>query len=841
MLKDKSLTYVTLFSSAGVGCYGFQMEGYHCIATNEIIERRMQVQRYNHKCEYDSGYIAGDITSEDIKQRIYDEIHMWEKKGNDRVDVIIATPPCQGISVINHKKNDKEINRNSLVVESVEIIHRIKPRFFILENVMAFQKTLCITPDERTVPIGEYVREVLGKDYIISGRILNFMNYGSNSSRTRTLMIGVDKAYRNNITPYDIYPEFRPEKTLRDVIYGYPRLEWGEICADDFYHAFRTYKPEMREWIHGLKEGESAFDNADPAKRPHRVVDGKIVENIRKNRDKYTRQPWDRFVQCVHTRNDQLAAQNTVHPEQDRVYSIRELMAMMTIPDDFRWVDMSLEELNALSEKEKQNIYKNHEMNIRQCLGEAVPTEIMRQLAVAIRSRLEQKRCESIEINRIISDHHLDEREKLCSFLRDNPLALDVASLMRITELCNARREKNAAFYTNKFIVNEIMGSLPTFSKDEIRILEPSVGAGSFIPFLFKRYEDVPHVILDVVDIDQDSIETLDIILGKLDVPQNFTINRVCHDFLTFQETARYDLAVGNPPFSKLKERTREIDLAIAENANRITNNLSEMFLEKCIRCSDCVALVLNKTLLSTDEFEDTRNLLRQMRIETIIDFGRYGFTGVSIETMCLIVYPKMKPKETTVYSMKFNRKSVREQSYLTDEKFPYFIIYRDEEFDVVADKLLFDVFSVFRDRQITKSITSQEQKKPSLWVIKARNIDDDGQGVTHISDYDVYLPEEKAVGLSAYRYVNDDSVYLTPNMTYNPRVIENLPGTIPDGSVAVLIPKKPLRLTRRQRAYFSTDEYRRFYGIARNLSTQSINVDKTSVYFYGVLKEDDE
>lgn len=841
MLKDKSLTYVTLFSSAGVGCHGFQMEGYHCIATNEIIERRMLVQRCNHKCEYDSGYIVGDIASDDVKQRIYDEIHRWEKRGNDRVDVIIATPPCQGISVINHKKTDKEINRNSLVVESVEIVSQIKPRFFIFENVMAFQKTLCITPDGRTMPIGEYVREVLGKDYIISGRILNFMNYGSNSSRTRTLMIGVDKTYRNNITPYDLYPEFRHEKTLREVIYNFPRLEWGEICPNDFYHAFRTYKPEMREWIHDLKEGESAFDNDDPTKRPHRIVDGKIVENIRKNRDKYTRQPWDRFIQCVHTRNDQLAAQNTIHPEQDRVYSIRELMAMMTIPDDFRWVDMSIEELNALSNEEKQDIYKNHEMNIRQCLGEAVPTEIMRQLAVAIRNKLEQKRCESIEINRIISDNYLDTRESLCAFLRDNPLGFDVASLMRITELCNARREKNAAFYTNKFIVNEIMGSLPTFSKDEIRILEPSVGAGSFIPFLFKRYEDVPHVILDVVDIDPDSIETLDIILEKLAIPQNFTINRVCQDFLTYDTIYRYDLAVGNPPFSKLKERTPEIEFSLESNANRVTNNLSEMFLEKCIRCSDCVALVLNKTLLSTDEFEDTRTLLRQMRIETIIDFGRYGFTGVSIETMCLVVYPRMKPKETTVYSMKFNRKSVREQSYLTDKRFPYFIIYRDEEFDAVAEKLLFDVFSVFRDRQITKSMTSQKKVNPSLWVIKARNIDDDGQGITHIPDYDVYLPEEKAVGLSAYRYVNDDSVYLTPNMTYNPRVIENLPDTIPDGSVAVLIPKKPLRLTRMQRAYFSTEEYRRFYGIARNLSTQSINVDKTSVYFYGVLKEDDE
>ena len=110
------------------------------------------------------------------------------------------------------------------------------------------------------------------------------------------------------------------------------------------------------------------------------------------------------------------------------------------------------------------------------------------------------------------------------------------------------------------------------------------------------------------------------------------------------------------------------------------------MNLEKCARSSDSVALELNKTLLSTDEFEETRHLLHQMRMDTIIDFGRYGFTGVSIETMCLIVYPKMKPKETTVYSMKFNRKSVRQQFYLTDESFPYFIFYRYEQFDNVAD-----------------------------------------------------------------------------------------------------------------------------------------------------------
>ena len=156
-----------------------------------------------------------------------------------------------------------------------------------------------------------------------------------------------------------------------------------------------------------------------------------------------------------------------------------------------------------------------------------------------------------------------------------------------------------------------------------------------------------------------------------------------------------------------------------------------------------------------------------------------------------------------------------------------------------MAKKLDFDVFSVFRDRQITKSITISTKKDDYLWVIKARNINDDGMGVTHIPDYDVFFPKQLLQNVSVSRFVNDDSVYLTPNMTYNPRVIENLPNTIPDGSVAVLIPKRPMKLTTKQKAFFSSEEYRRFYGIARNLSTQSINVDNNSVFYYGVLRDE--
>ena len=176
-------TYISLFSSAGVGCYGFKMEGFDCIATNEWIERRLNIQKANKKCKYESGYICGDITKSETKDKLYAEIELWRKKeGVKRVDVVIATPPCQGMSVANHKKSDTEIVRNSLVVESIKIIQKIKPKFFVFENVPAFMKTICTDVDGVDKPIADAIENNLGKDYSYTSRVINFKNYGACSS-----------------------------------------------------------------------------------------------------------------------------------------------------------------------------------------------------------------------------------------------------------------------------------------------------------------------------------------------------------------------------------------------------------------------------------------------------------------------------------------------------------------------------------------------------------------------------------------------------------------------------------------------------------------------------------
>ncbi|MCQ2765595.1 DNA cytosine methyltransferase [Helicobacter pylori] len=266
MLFNQTLTYISLFSGAGVGCYGLLEEGFECVATNEILEKRLNIQRINRKCKLDESYISGDIKKPETKEKILKQIGFYSKKfGNDRVDLVVATPPCQGMSVANHKKKNDEIKRNSLVIESVDLIKQIKPRFFILENVPSFYKTGCIDKNDNLLEIGSMIEQNLSGDYRLYDEVINFKNFGANSSRTRTLVIGVCKEFKDFTSALEFFPDFKQEKTLKEVIGSLKPLSWGEYDSADFYHSFRTYPKHMQEWIKDLKEGQSAFENVQDA------------------------------------------------------------------------------------------------------------------------------------------------------------------------------------------------------------------------------------------------------------------------------------------------------------------------------------------------------------------------------------------------------------------------------------------------------------------------------------------------------------------------------------------------------------------------------------------------
>jgi len=819
-------TYISLFSSAGIGCYGFKMEGFECIATNELIARRLEIQKFNNKCKYESGYICGDITKEETKDALFAQINLWKDKENlKKVDVLIATPPCQGMSVANHKKSKTEIVRNSLVVESIKIIKEIQPKVFIFENVAAFMKTLCTDVDGKNKPISEAIQNNLGDSYSYSAQIINFKNYGACSSRQRTVVIGVANDYANEVSPLELYPDIKEERTLRDTIGHLPALkEFGEIDKNDIYQAFRVYPEHMRAWISDLKEGESAFDNTDDSKKPHQIIDGKLVINKQKNGDKYKRQIWEKVGPCIHTRNDQLASQNTIHPVDDRVFSIRELMLMMTVPENFKWVDTDILKLNSLPIEKKRAFLKKEEIKIRQSLGEAVPTAIFKEIAKKIRSVLNTPPLNTATINKIVSENNFTDTKSLIAFITENPMNLSVSALSKIAELSNTRRTDNAAYFTSKPLITEIMQLLPNTQKNTVRVLEPSVGVGNFIPLILKKFEE-KNIELDVVDIDSDSILVLKALLDKYHVPKNCKINFIVDDFLLHKFDVKYDFIVGNPPFYKLKSNDSKLQIYRNSAINKTTNNICSFFLDKAIELGDYVSLVFPKFLLNTPEYLPTREYLAEKAVESIIDFGEKGFPGVLVETIAISINNMANPQNTRVIS-------VTNQIDLMQK---HWIIYRNSFFDDISKKLDFNVFTVFRDRQITnKNLNSNGE----IRVLKSRNISDDGTEIINIDGYDAYICYHNAEKMSVFDYYEHDDVYLTPNMTYKPRVIKKPKNVLVNGSVAVLTPKNNIVPSQNQLAYFSSEEYRKFYQIARNYQTRSLNVDACSIYFYGLLKE---
>ncbi len=824
------LTYISLFSSAGVGCYGFKQENYSCIATVELIERRLNIQKYNHKCTFNSGYICGDITLDETQNRVFQELQMWRNAcGLTDVDVLIATPPCQGMSVANHKKGD-ELKRNSLVVESIKLIREINPRFFIFENVSAFLKSICTDIDGIDKPIGEAIELDLAGLYNIAAKVINFKDYGNPSSRTRTLVIGVRKDQKE-ITPLDLFPDRQEEQTLRQTIGHLPHLRnMGEIWDKDIYHTFRPYAPHMEEWIENITEGQSAFDNEDINRIPHSKKDGEVIFHQRKNGDKYTRQYWDKVPPCIHTRNDILASQNTVHPTDNRVFSIREVMLMMSVPYSFEWSAIPYTELNALPLEDKQKYLKREDVNIRQSLGEAVPTVIFQQVAHKIKIKLADVDITESEIKAIINKYNLSETKSFLNYIKRHR-KLGFVKLSKIAEFANSERIETAAYYTRQDICYSVVKQLPSYPDSKVlHILEPATGVGNFLPTLFKKYENVAELHIDVIDISSDSLAILKELLRCIEMPENVRLNFVNKDFLLANFTRHYDIVVGNPPYMKiadkclLKEYKKDVQ-------NTRTGNIFAFFIEKALQISDVVSLIVPKSLINAPEFGKTRRLMNEYPITNITDYGEKGFKGVKIETISFVINQKERKGKTKVESYITDSILVKEQQYITDSMYPYWLIYRNADFDIVASKMKFGVFKAFRDRTLTKNNTLAMGK---IRVLKSRNIGNNA--IVDIPGYDTYI--NNVDDLEVGKYLNQTDCVLIPNLSYNPRACFMPQGCIADGSVAILTNITPLPITKEDISYYATDEFNRFYSIARNKGTRSLNIDNNSVFFFGKIRK---
>lgn len=299
---------------------------------------------------------------------------------------------------------------------------------------------------------------------------------------------------------------------------------------------------------------------------------------------------------------------------------------------------------------------------------------------------------------------------------------------------------------------------------------------------MVEKYKDKEEVIFDLLDIDNNSLQILKCILEQLKYPKNIKFNFINADFLTYDFSQKYDIVVGNPPYKKITKNQELLGEYKANIRNKKTNNIFSFFIEKSIKLGKFISLIVPKSLINAPEFNITREILVEQNLLKICDYGEKGFKGVKIETISFLLETNPKKYSENIIIESYIQETLRKnkKSYLLSDEFPYWLIYRNKEFDKISNKMKFDIFQSFRDRQITKDKTKEMGK---IRVLKSRNIGNNE--VKNFENYDCYIDDTD--NLTVAKFLNQEKVVMIPNLTQHPRASFLPKNTIVDGSVALL------------------------------------------------------
>ena len=345
--KKNDMKVLSLFANIGVAEAYLKEIGFDVVVANELIERRAILYS---KIYPETHMICGDITD----KKIFDKI---VKESIDAgVNVIMATPPCQGMSTVGQQLADDV--RNRLVCQVIAAIKAIKPRYVMIENVPAFLTTEILV-GENKILIPDLLNTELGNNYIIHKNIIDTKDYSVPQTRERAIVLMTRK---DQDLEWVVPAKDEIVITMRDAIGDLPRLDPFITDVDEkellkivpHYHERAKQAEKISKWHippHHIKRqvivmqhtasGQTAFDNKVyyPVK-----ADGKPVKGFRNT---YKRQNWDTPAYTVTMDNRKISSQNNVHPgvieyvdkNGENIYSdaraltLYELMKIMSIPD----------------------------------------------------------------------------------------------------------------------------------------------------------------------------------------------------------------------------------------------------------------------------------------------------------------------------------------------------------------------------------------------------------------------------------------------------------------------------------------------------------------------------
>lgn len=329
-------TAVDLFCGAGGLSEGFRQAGFSVLAGNDIDPNAARTFVASHP---DAELLPGPI--EGISAADFLESSGLAK---GELRCLIGGPPCQAFSVYNHQRGMHD-ERSGLFYEYLRIVDGLMPEWVVMENVTGI----------KSVGGGRAVKEIFSglvrRGYRVEARILRAEEYGVPQERRRIFFLGNRLGLPVPWPEPTHGPGLLPFVTVWDAIGDLPPLMNGEDPGGPLPYPrlpVTSYQAMLR------RDSKEVTNHAAPRLAPVNVRRMKHIPEGGSWRDI----PFDllpagmqRARRCDHTKRygrlRKTGMSSTIltkcdlhwgafiHPEQDRVLTVREAARLQSFPDRF--------------------------------------------------------------------------------------------------------------------------------------------------------------------------------------------------------------------------------------------------------------------------------------------------------------------------------------------------------------------------------------------------------------------------------------------------------------------------------------------------------------------------
>ena len=196
-MAEHKLTGVSLFTGAGGMDVGFENAGVQIIFANEIVKEAADTYNANHP--------GGVMVNDDI-YKVLGTLDRFQG-----ADLVFGGPPCQGFSVAG--KMDPDDERSKLIFTFLDVVERVKPRAFVMENVKALGYL-----EKWSAVRAKYLTRAQNLGYFTVPYILNATEYGVSQKRERVFFIGIRDWFNRTIMEDLLEREKHPAPIIRDLL-----------------------------------------------------------------------------------------------------------------------------------------------------------------------------------------------------------------------------------------------------------------------------------------------------------------------------------------------------------------------------------------------------------------------------------------------------------------------------------------------------------------------------------------------------------------------------------------------------------------------------------------------